>query len=423
MEHIKKLYFADKAGFIQLAGLLLLAISLPFSVTFVQAGLFLAIGGGMCRLKREGLIKNLPSAAFGNPLFWPWMIYLAAAILAALAGLYPLRSFAAFNSDFLRYLAFASLCLFLTKENEEKVLPAYLFAIAAAALIGITQSATGLIHGFDIRAHAFAHQVRFGEIMVIGLTCALSLLFSGKALAKRTEFFALSCVLLSLAALILSQTRGAYLGLAAAILAMFAFSKEIRKQLLIFLVIALVMGAAFALLNPTLSYKVLSIGKGISSAVNTNQKAPDTSINTRLELWKIGFRIIKDRPFFGVGASNVKRVFHDYHPGPLAGQDSWGSLHNLYINQAAERGLVGLAALFLLFSAMFRTAYKNFASNGGPMSLWALAVLPAYFVMNLTEITFQHVHTSYAIFLALAVSMNSAKRKLESPEFPVEAGF
>jgi O-antigen ligase len=160
------------------------------------------------------------------------------------------------------------------------------------------------------------------------------------------------------------------------------------------------------MLNPTIRYKAGSIFRGANSAV-TQTAAPDQSIGTRLVLWRTGFKIIKAHPLFGVGPANVKTVFPDYCPQPYPEGTIWGSLHNLYINQGAERGLVGLAALLTLFITMLVLAIRCYHAAPSHLTLWALVIMPSWFQMNFTEITFQHVHTSYAIFLALAVAIKA----------------
>lgn len=144
---------------------------------------------------------------------------------------------------------------------------------------------------------------------------------------------------------------------------------------------------------------------GANSAVNAETPAPDSSINTRLILWRTGFRMIKDYPAFGVGPANVKKMFPEYHPPPFPEDKQWGSLHNLYIHQTAERGFIGLAALLTLFAAMLLTAYRNYRNAQSPHTLWGLIIMPAWFTMNITEITFQHVHTAYTVLLTLGISI------------------
>jgi O-antigen ligase len=104
----------------------------------------------------------------------------------------------------------------------------------------------------------------------------------------------------------------------------------------------------------------------------------------------------------GVGPDNVRRVFKKFHPEPFPEEGIYGTLNNLYVHQAAERGLLGLGALLFLFLALWRYALENFRRSRSPYALWALCALPAFYVVNITEISFQHVHTSFAIFMALA---------------------
>jgi len=114
----------------------------------------------------------------------------------------------------------------------------------------------------------------------------------------------------------------------------------------------------------------------------------------------------------GVGPDNIKRVFKKFHPEPFPEEGIYGTLNNLYVHQAAERGILGLAALLLLFASMFLFALKRFRAAKSPYALWAVCALPAFYVVNLTEISFQHVHTAFAIFLALAFSAAVEEEKV-----------
>jgi O-antigen ligase len=119
--------------------------------------------------------------------------------------------------------------------------------------------------------------------------------------------------------------------------------------------------------------------------------------------------MFKAHPIVGVGPDNVKRVFKKFHPEPFPEEGIYGTLNNLYVHQAAERGLLGLGALLLLFITMFIYAAKLFKAKASPYALWAVCALPAFYVVNLTEISFQHVHTSFAIFMALAFTAAAEK--------------
>ena len=246
--------------------------------------------------------------------------------------------------------------------------------------------------------------VRYGEIMAIATLFILAKLLLSKKEDSRAEkaFYAVAGAA-SFAAVILSQTRGAYLGLFAGLGCMFLFSKGARLRMAGLLLALLLIGGATMRFNPALSQRFTSMAETASSGSTS-----DEAINIRLDLWRLGAKMFLTHPIVGVGPDNVKPVFTKFKPDLIFGT-TWGSLHNLYLHQAAERGLVGLGALLFLFLAMFVFALQLFRAAPGPFTLWAACVLPAHYVMNITEISFQHVHTSFAVFMALAFASAYSK--------------
>lgn len=399
----------DKPLFVQSAGLFICAAALPFSVTFIQGGLLLFIAAGLWRRHASSAMSALPGEIKANPLFIPWLIYLAAGALAAAFGINPARSFAALGSDLLTVVSFFGLALFLEPEQRDTALKIYLAAIAAAALYGIFQALGGLTQGLNVRAHMTSHPVRFGEIMAIGLGLAVSRLSFPADLSPGGGKTLSAAALMIIAAIVLSQTRGAYIGTALLFAAIIAIKRPPKRVILPLIAAAAALGLGLSAMNPVIRYKMGSIFKGARSAIDTTVKAPDQPIGTRLVLWKTGFKMIKDRPLLGAGPGSVKKLFPLYCPEPYPENIIWGSLHNLYIHQTAERGVVGLAALLILFISMFRTSLRSFLAAPSSNTIWALAIMAPWFSMNMTEITFQHVHTSYAVLLSLAVSLTASK--------------
>lgn len=406
-----EIYKKDKPLFLQNAGLYIFAAALPFSVSLIQGGILLFIAAGIWRRYSSGTLQNLPKEIKAAPLFIPWTLYLAAGVLAAVFGIMPAHSFAALNSDLLTAVSFFGLCLFLEPKQRDTALNIYLATVTIAAIYGIIQALGGLAYGLDIRAHANSHPVRFGEIMVIGLALAISRVSSPENLSPGLKKAFYAATLLIVSAIVLSQTRGAYIGMGLVFAAMLIIKRPPKRVILPLIAAAAVLGLSLSMLNPAIRYKLGSIFKGASSAVNTTVQAPDQSIGIRLALWKTGFNMIKDRPIFGSGPASVKALFPVYRPKPFPDNAVWGSLHNLYIHQTAERGLVGLAALLALFGGMLIVSFRRFRAAPSEFTLWSLAIIIPWYSLNMTEITFQHVHTSYAVLFALAISVTSERIK------------
>jgi O-antigen ligase len=403
----------------------LFAFSVLISVTAVESALFLLA----CVLlfeARRGLKDDTPllRRAARQPLFSLWMFYLAAGLLAAVFALDKGRAFAYLPSDLIKYFCFAVLLASLKGDLLDTAAGFYTAGAVFAAAAGTAHVAWFFIRfgTFYQRAGAFSNPVRYGEIMVIAFAFVLSaLLLPPKAERPGRWKFRLAALILIFAAVLLTRARGAYLGLALIPLTLFAADRPARGRIAAWAAVLILLGALAAAFNPYVRGRISNpyaeagatdAGLPPASALTVGNKDA-VGINIRLELWKLGTRIFRDHPVLGVGPANVKSVFKTYHPGPLGVQDVWGSLHNLYLHQLAERGLTGLAALLSLFGGMFALALRNFRKERNAYTLWALAVLPAFFAMNITEVSFQHVHTSFAVLLALAASTNSIEQKRE----------
>ena len=71
------------------------------------------------------------------------------------------------------------------------------------------------------------------------------------------------------------------------------------------------------------------------------------SVTERLALWGVGFEIVRDHPFFGVGLGRYAAMLADYRP-ELEGM----AAHNSFVQIGAETGIPGL----LLYVALFGSA-------------------------------------------------------------------
>ncbi len=385
--------------------LALFAFSVVFSVTVVQGALFLALLLLLVKKYRENALSGLLPSLYKHTLFMPWMVYLGVCLLTALTAYYPYKGLGQLNSDFLKYVCLSTLLLAVKKEHLPKISAAYTLAATVAALIGIGEVIWSAYTGETVltRANAFMNAVRYGEVMGIALMLVLSRLIIPVQDAFRGENVLYKFAVVPVfVALVLSQTRGSYLGLAVGLAVMLYFGSPSRKQVLAYSTALAIIGAIVLSMTPAIRHRMTAMISRDASAMALD--SPDTAINIRLELWKLGGQMFKAHPALGIGPDNVKKVFKKFHPEPIGYEETWGSLHNLYIHQAAERGLVGLGALALLFTAFLLFALGNFKAAPGPYTLWALCALPAYYAMNITEISFQHVHTAFAIFMAMAFS-------------------
>jgi O-antigen ligase len=381
-------------------GLFLFTLSVNLSVTLAEAGViivFIALIFRYIYFREEAL--NLRKA----PLLTPWMIYLAVGVLASITAFNPVRAFGYLPSDIIKCWGFfVFLASFRYINNKRMIVNAFIGGALIAALIGLWQ----VFYLGAERAHAFMHPINFAELLALPLAFILSIGIRLKT-KKETLIYSLFFVLI-FSAFILSKSRMAIFGFIFFFTLFIGFNlRDIlyRKRAFI------LAGFAFLITAAILAYQPSVLNRFKSAFVkNTNvskiNKGPslDGTVNIRLELWQLGFTIFKDKPILGVGPSNVKKVFSIYHPEPIGNLQRWGNLHSLYIHQLAERGIIGLGALLFLFGSMLAFAWRNFQKSNNEYTLAVLCFLPGFFIMNLTQSSFQHAVVALSVLFALAIT-------------------
>ena len=162
-------------------------------------------------------------------------------------------------------------------------------------------------------------------------------------------------IVVLLGEMLLTTSRGAWLGATAAVLALAAwFSHELRRRARLVTAVgamglAVVVGAAVLFLATGQTTKapgdLLATGQG-------------TTASLRLELFRTGLRMAERNPVVGVGPEGFERSFDAFRSdrflrvyGPnLVATDA----HNLFVNALATLGVPGLLALLALFAAALR---------------------------------------------------------------------
>jgi putative inorganic carbon (hco3(-)) transporter len=130
---------------------------------------------------------------------------------------------------------------------------------------------------------------------------------------------------------IATNSRGALLGIAGAMLWLVLKSK---RRIMALTVIALVAAIGYSVIPE-------------QSLERFEKAGDDYTSYTRLKRWKEGIEIINDHPLLGVGYANWLRYYREHYP-PADGPEPWGLPHNIFIDAGSEFGYPGL----LLFVAM-----------------------------------------------------------------------
>lgn len=361
--------------------LLAFAAAIPVSI----AGLNLAATTLTALLAAAALRgEQVPWRAAAKPLTGAMAAYCAVAAVCSAAGVAPAVSFAMWPKDLHKLWIICLLLTALSFHKPEGIKNALAAGYVFAAGAGIGQTAFLYSGNYKfplVRAHAFVHPVTFGEQMALMLLGIFCLLAAKGVPTRRSERGALWLLLVVVsAAFLFSQTRGAFIGVAAGLAALCLLDRRLRR---------LVGAAAAAGILVLALWELMPTGHSFGQMLDRFRNAQPNSFLARVVFWKVGWRMFLDHPWLGAGPGNYRTLFTRYFSGEFDGETVWGSAHNLYIHEAAERGLLGLAALAGVLSAMTSRAWRRAKDNPDAVNLWALSATAAFLAMNLTEVAFQ----------------------------------
>lgn len=200
------------------------------------------------------------------------------------------------------------------------------------------------------------------------------------------------CMLINYFVLILANARTAILALfVMLIIFTFLISKKSRKvyQAIILSLLVLMLNFMFYNVNKKIGSHIVSsyLSREITSIDKSDEKPnneesnsnkeveiqkpeedegtkqetilerEDTGLNGRADLWKSGFHLMKNSPFFGIGLNNVNYKLQNLTNSHI---EVSGSLHNSYLEFAVAFGACGILIVLLIVVSMIDNTHRYF---------------------------------------------------------------
>jgi O-antigen ligase len=226
-------------------------------------------------------------------------------------------------------------------------------------LAKIVSGGTSYIRGYG----TFPHPNLLSAFLVVGILFSLYLLIK----SQTTKLKAVYCftLLLNIVGLTITFSRAGFLGaiigliIVLASLITFNFYKDYKKTALIALaVIFLGSLTCFIILKPYLQ---------------TRATVSDGSSLERIFYVKIGLKIIKDHPIFGIGIGESVLHMQQYSPVKLW---PWQiqPVHNYFLLSAAELGIPFTMLLLYLFLYHLLKLFKNLNKNVFDLTLFSILI-------------------------------------------------
>ncbi len=288
-------------------------------------------------------------------------------------------------------------------------------AATAEALLGYAQwvVATGQAGagGENLRVYGtFAQPNPFAGFLNFGLLLALALVLFGHEFRER--WVAAGASVLLLGAQALAGSRGALLGLLAALIVIVAVGW--RRERLVAIVVAvsipLIAIGWFANVIPSHVQQAFLDQLRVSDALNGSLTSANFSTVERLAHWIAGLRMFAAHPILGVGAGNYDAAYAGYALPDWP--DALGHAHNYYINAAAETGILGFCAFLALTVATLYIGWcavripANVRSSLPAIALGLFGALVALAVHNLTDDLFVHaIELQFALTIGCLIAL------------------
>jgi O-antigen ligase len=355
---------------------------LGLSITLSESALALLTLLWLWRL-RDPAVR----AAARWPLAAPVLALSAVTVLSALLSGHPLAGLDAARGLLLVAALYVTADALREPVTAERFLLGLTIAAAVAALVGLLQVGLcpppdtprirprWLYHRCD-RAHGFfSIYMTLAGVLSLVLLATLPRLLSPGAARRRLGIPWLAM----LWGLIVTYTRGAWIGFAGGVLTVAATVRRGRWVL----VGGLVVLAASALLAPyELRHRFLSMAD-----------PEEAGVRERIYMWKSGLAMWRERPILGVGPGGVKRDYVRY-AREEAVKKRTGHVHNTPLQILVERGVLGLAAWLWLWLAFYADAIRRLrrlpadATAERALVVGAIAAITGFLIGGLSEYNF-----------------------------------
>ncbi|MBI4087314.1 MAG: O-antigen ligase family protein [Candidatus Liptonbacteria bacterium] len=339
-----------------------------------------------------GAARKMAKASFAKPMFIAVSLFVLVFLLASAFAYDPVSAFwsnyerGEGGFQMIHYYAFFVLLslLFTTKEDWAMLMKVSVMAAVFMILYGVLAN-LGLVKTFISvyqegtppagvwsRLTQGRFQGSLGNPAYVAPYLLFSLFYlaylwvsrSAKTVLSGLGYGGLALVFLFL--FVLSQTRGAFVGLGTAVFVFLAYlawhSKDLRKWLLSILVVCVALVSGLIYYHDSAFVKKLPGGRIFDISIS------DQTVTTRLWTWGSAWEGFKERPILGWGPENFSAVFDKYfNPGhyvPGKNTETWfDRAHSLYFDALVETGALGFLSYFGIFAVLFWQLARFSANN------------------------------------------------------------
>ncbi len=371
------------------------AASSQWSVAVSSIGL-----GGMIILAGTRLLLDKDVYMPDRILLFFFGALILSQILSSIFSVDPANSF--YNSR--RVLLFAGFFITIMFINDVKELKIILtILILFTALMSVIELVRYSMDYSNDPAHPFYEQriqyygypITNAEIKMLVLLLMTSLLLLKDKFILNRLWLIILCLPV-IVSLYFTSSRNAFLGLFCGLITVGILKNKYFLVVIILLVIIFLFAAPLPLKE-----RVLSIAD-----------FDHPSIKSRFVMWETGLKIIRDYPVFGIGDTDISKVYKNYKPIEFHGEAS--HMHNNFMHITATLGLLGfLAWMGLMVSTFIKQIKIYFLTRQYPvlnvLAVTSASSMVAFQVSGLTEWNFGDFEFAAVLWFMLGLAFLAEK--------------
>lgn len=363
-----------------------------------------------------------------SPVLTLAVVFLAARTASVLVADDPWTSLGQLKPSIVAVAALVVVTTVLSSTRSHEAITKVLLA-TLAGLAGLSVAQEFLVHnhtdffGFSGVLVGASHLARhtgpegdpnfWARTLVLFLPLALSV--AAQPASRRGRVVWLAASVLMVQGLLLTQSRGGILAGAVAAVVWVACSGVSHRRLILVAPVALV----GLLTIPGVQTRLATL----SDLRRTSSELGDTSLVERLSAQRAGVAIFSEHPVLGVGAGTFEKVEPHFLLRTGFASAVVTAPHNIYLEMAAESGVVGLAAWLLffgaaLFVAIRAAAMSRYLGPGGAQTRGLAVGVAAGLVGWALASLFLHLNYSLVLMalIALGASLDiDVRRALPRP--------
>lgn len=421
-------------------GVLLVVLAIPFGSIWQMRLGAMNVGGTeflVALVVAAWLMRMIAvreTAVKWPPLTLPLALFLLVLCLSSLESISLQHSI----KELVKWVEVLALYTLVSNEVSGRWRGVLVFALlgvgALAALQGIYQflfqvgPEEFVLFGRFMRAYGTFEQPNpYGGYLGLTLPLAAGLVFAwvvpmGRRISTKWLVWAGGTGALMALALVMSWSRGAWLGIGAAlgvmIIAVLARSGRaaVLGMVLAVLLVYLLLAGGISVLPQSLVQRFADFVPylGVPDVRGIEVTDANFAVLERMAHWQAALGMWADHPWLGVGIGNYEIAYAEY------ALPQWslplGHAHNYYLNIGAEAGLIGLLAYLTLWGAAFLLCWRT-ARHGRHWS-WGVALGAMGVVFHLSVHNFFDNLFVHAMYLQVAIILGLISAELRGTEQP-----